>query len=172
MVLMRVILRLLPALLLVLPTGAACDSPVAPSTSFAPPNQASGGGSAGLPGSPGLPGQPIAIGQTVEAEIQASSYPMCEFGNDPYPCGRYLLDVPRSGRVAVQMDFVGAHLPMFIAFETPTFHASRGNFVAIGGSPLAGSFQASAGHLTLAVGVDAPYGVSAVYRYRFVTTLE
>jgi hypothetical protein len=70
------------------------------------------------------------------------------------------------------MDFAGTDRPMFIAFETPTFHASRSNFVAIGGSPVTGSFQASAGQLTLAVGVDAPYGFTAAYRYRFVTKLE
>lgn len=83
---------------------------------------------------------------------------MCDFGNDPYPCSRYSLEVPRPGKVVVQLDFVGGDRPMFIAFETPAFHASRDNFVAIGGSPLTGSFDVSAKQLTVAVGVDAPYG--------------
>jgi hypothetical protein len=97
---------------------------------------------------------------------------MCDFGNDPYPCARYSLALPQSGTVVVEMDFVGAGRPMFIAFETPTSHAGRDNFVAIGGSPLSGSYQASPGPLTVAVGVDAPYGLNAAYRYRFITKLE
>ena len=159
---------LLPALLLVLAMSIGCDSPVAPSRSSETP------GGSSVTGSTGLPGRPIAIGQTVEADLQTGSNLMCEFGDDPYPCGRYLLVVPRPGRVTVRMDFVGGDIPMFIAFETPTFHASRGNFVAIGKSPLTASVQASPGQLTLAVGVDAPYGSrpNTGYRFRFVTTLE
>jgi hypothetical protein len=70
------------------------------------------------------------------------------------------------------VEFDGSDRPMFISFETPTFHASRGNFVAIGGSPLTGSFQAPAGQLMLGVGVDAPYGFSGTYQYRLVTVTE
>ena len=154
------------ALLLILFTGPACNSPLAPSRAFVAPTGSSDGMFTGLPG------RPIAIGQSIDADLQPGSTAMCDFGNDPYPCARYLIEVPRSGRLVVRMDFSGANVPMFIAFETPTSHASRSNFVAVGASPLAGAFAASPGRLTLAVGVDAPYGSSATYRYRFVTTLE
>jgi hypothetical protein len=153
-------------MLLILSTATACGSPVAPSRSVAAPTGSSAGVIAGLPG------RPIALGQTVEADLDAVSNAMCDFGNDPYPCARYVIDLPRAGKVVVRMDFDGSPLPMFIAFETATSHASRSNFVATGGSPLAGSFAAPAGQLTIAVGVDAPYVLRAMYRYRFVTTLE
>lgn len=168
---MRDIRLLLPASLLILSTSTACDSPVGPSRQpAAPPPPAAI--SVSETSSSGLPGRPIAFGQTIEGELPSGAYPMCEFGNDPYPCGRYLLAVPRAGTVRVRLDFTGADEPMFIAFETASYHASRGNFVAVGGSPLTASYQTFAGHLTLAVGVDAPYGSRSSYRYRFVTTLE
>ena len=121
-----------------------------------------------LPTRPSAPSGAIAIGQIVEAQFEAYSAG-CEFGDDPYPCVSYALDVPRAGRLVIRAESEGGVFPMFITFAAPG--AGRQDLI-IGQSPLSVSVLARAGQLSFTVGVDAPYGLRSALRYRLVATLE
>jgi len=116
--------------------------------------------------------QKLALGEVVEIDLNAtvSSGWYCEIGNDPVPCTRFVLDVPRAGTVVVRMEFDG-DIPMFIEIGDLAI-GDHLSFVA-GGSPLIARAEVGPALLPFRVGVNLPWGKKgAVVRYRVVATLE
>jgi hypothetical protein len=94
----------------------------------------------------------------------------CEIGNDPFPCNRFVVDVPRSGSVLVTMEFDGNE-PMFI--EMGDLRLGHDLPFLRGSSPLVARASVRPGPLPFRVGLDAPWGIPGyIARYRLKVTVD
>ena len=115
----------------------------------------------------------VALGEVVEIDdlhaTVLSGVTYCEIGNDPVPCTRFVVDVPRAGTVTIRMDSA-SHEPMFI--EVGNLAVEHLSFVT-GRAPLVTRDTVPAGALPFRAGPYAPWGIrGAVVRFRLVATLD
>jgi hypothetical protein len=114
--------------------------------------------------------QVVLLDETVEVDLSPElSGGDCEIGNDPWPCARFVVDIPRASTAVVGMVW-DSDESLFI--EVGNLAAGPAVAFAAGPSPLVARAPVRAGPLSFRAGVHAPWGRRGpVVRVRLVVTL-
>jgi hypothetical protein len=124
---------------------------------------------------PGLPIQTLEIGQPLDVTLDTvfrNGQPMCERGNDPNPCARFEIDVPRSGRLRVQMQFATSDRMFIYMYRPIPGNAIDLQDVESDQAPLVAESSVGAGFIYVHTGPCLPWGRAGQVRFQLLATLQ
>jgi hypothetical protein len=123
----------------------------------------------------GLPIQTLQFGQPLDVTLDTlirTGQTVCERGEDPNPCAKFEIDVPRSGTLRVQMQFVTSDRMFIYMYRPIPGNVTDLQDVESDQAPLVAESPVDAGVVYVHAGPYLPWGRAGQVKFQLLATLR